>query len=96
MKRVLSVDDFTRYLNEQLKDPEFAKEWDALQPERELAQSMIKARLETGITQKELSTRTGIQQSNISRIEQGEYNPSIKTLQRLADGMGKKLHIEFV
>ena len=90
------MDDFTRYLNEQLKDPEFAKEWDALQLERELAQSMIKARLETGITQKELSTRTGIQQSNISRIEQGEYNPSINTLQRLADGMGKKLHIEFV
>ena len=90
------MDDFTRYSNRQLKDPEFIMEWDRQQSESELAQSIIKARTETGITQKELSTRTGILQSNISRIEKGEYNPSIKTLQRLANGMGKKLHIEFV
>ena len=57
---------------------------------------MINARTEIGMAQKELASKTGIQQSNISRIEQGEYNPSVKTLQRLADGMGKKLYIEFV
>lgn len=89
------MDDFTKTLNEQLKDPEFKKEWDVLQPERELISSMIKARNEAGITQKELAARTGIQQSNISRIEQGDYNPSVKLLQRIADGMGKRLHIEF-
>ena len=90
------MDDFTRYLNEQLKDPVFKQEWDALESECELARTMIKARTETGITQKDLASKTGIQRSNISRIEQGEYNPSVKTLQRIARGMGKKLYIDFV
>jgi len=90
------MDDFTRYLNKQLEDPEFKKEWDALQPECDMVKAMIKARTDAGLTQKELSCRTGVQQSNISRIEQGTYNPSVKTLQRLAKGMGKELHIEFV
>ena len=89
------MDDFTMSLNEQLKNPEFQKEWDSLQPERELIRAMIKARADAGITQKELAARTGIQQSNISRIEQGDYNPTVKLLQRLAEGMGKQLHIEF-
>ncbi|MEA5058446.1 MAG: helix-turn-helix transcriptional regulator [Candidatus Pelethousia sp.] len=51
-------------------------------------------RNEAGLTKKELAARTGIQQGNISRIEQGDYNPSAKLLQRLAEGMGKQLHIE--
>lgn len=89
------MDDFTRTLNEQLTDPNFKKEWDALQPERDMITSMIKARNEAGLTQKELAALTGIQQSNISRIEQGDYNPSVKLLQRIAEGMGKQLHIEF-
>ena len=46
-------------------------------------------------TQKELADRTGTRQSNISRLEQGEYNPSLKFLKKLAQGLGKELHIEF-
>jgi predicted transcriptional regulator len=90
------MDDFTRYLNQQLDNPEFKKEWDALQPGRDMVKAMIKARTDAGLTQKELASKTGVQQSNISRIEQGTYNPSVKLLQRLAQGMGKELHIEFV
>lgn len=89
------MDDFTKYLNEQLANPEFKEEWDALQPERELMSAMIQARADAGITQKELAERTGIQQSNLSRIERGDYNPSWKLLNRIAAGMGKSVHIEF-
>ena len=52
-------------------------------------------RREGGMTQKELAHRTGIAQSDISKLEHGNANPSLRTLQRLAAGMGKKLRIEF-
>ena len=87
---------FTDFLKEQLKDPEIRKEYDALQPERAIIQAIIDARRDSGLTQKELSQRTGITQSYISKMEQGNANPSIRTLQRLASGMGKILRIEFV
>ena len=56
---------------------------------------MIKARLEQGITQKQLSEMTGIQQSNISRLESGNYNPTINFLKRIAKALGKELYVEF-
>ena len=87
---------FEDYLNEKLKDPEFKKEYDALEPEFAIIQAMIDARKESGLTQKELSERTGIAQSDISKLEHGNANPSLRTLQRLAEGMGMKLKIEFV
>ena len=87
---------FDDYLQEQLKDPEFRAEYEALQPEHAVIQALIDARKETGMTQKELSKRTGIAQGDISKLESGTANPSIKTLQRLAAGMGRVLKIEFV
>ena len=87
---------FDEFLAEQLKDPEFKKEYDALEPEFAIIQAMIDARKESGLTQKELSERTGIAQSDISKLERGNANPSLRTLQRLAEGMGMKLKIEFV
>lgn len=88
--------NFDDFLAEQLRDPEIKKEWDALQPQRAIIQAMIDARKESGLTQKELSERTGIAQSDISKLERGNANPSLRTLQRLAEGMGMKLKIEFV
>ena len=57
---------------------------------------MIDARAEKGLTQKELSERSGIAQGDISKMENGNANPSVRTLQRLANAMGKTLKIEFV
>lgn len=87
---------FDDFLKEQMQDSSFRKEYEALQPEHALIQFMIDARKHSGLTQKELAERTGIAQSDISRLESGNANPSIKTLQRLAEGMGMKLKIEFV
>lgn len=89
-------DKLQRFLNEQMKDPEFKAEWDALDPEFSVIEAMLKARKESGLTQKQLSERTGIAQTDISKLERGNANPSLRTLQRLAAGMGMKVKIEFV
>lgn len=86
---------FNDFLNEQMKNPEFKVEYDALAPEFAIIQAIIDARKASGLTQKELSEKTGIAQSDISKLENGSANPSIKTLQRLAAGMGMTVKIEF-
>ena len=81
------------YINEQLKDPEFKKEWDNLEPEMEVVRAMIKARTAQNLTQKDLAEKTGINQANISKLENGNMNPSLKLLKRLADGLGMNLRV---
>ena len=87
--------DFKDFLAEQLKDPEIRAEYDALEPEFSLMRAMIDARKSSGLTQKQLSERTGIAQSDISKLESGNGNPSLRTLERLAKGMGMRVQIEF-
>ena len=65
-------------------------------PEMDFIRAIIDARISQNMTQKELSERTGINQTEISRLENGSRNPSIKLLQRLAEGMGMTLKISFV
>lgn len=86
---------FNDYLNEQLQDPDFRAEYAALENEFTIIQAMIDARKASGLTQKQLAERTGIAQSDISKLENGNANPSLKTLQRLAAGMGMKLELSF-
>lgn len=84
------------FLNEQLQDPEFRKEWEDIQPEMDVIRAIMEARISQNLTQKELAERTGINQADISKLENGTRNPSLKLLKRLADGMGMTLKIEFV
>ena len=90
------MSEFRDLLNEQLKDPEFKKEWDDIQPEMDVIRAMIDNRIAQNLTQKELAERTGINQADISKLENGTRNPSLKMLKRLAAGMGMALKIEFV
>ena len=90
------MDDFDKYLKEQMEDPKFKQEWDNGEMEYQLMMMVLKARSEQNLTQSELAERTGIRQSNISRIESGSNSPTVATLQQIAKGMGKELHIEFV
>jgi DNA-binding XRE family transcriptional regulator len=76
-----------------MKDPEFAREYEALAPEYELAQMIIDARIERGMTQEELARLVGTRQSNISRIERGQQNISIGLMSKVARGLGKKLQV---
>ena len=88
--------NFRETLNEQINNPVFKKEWDALEPEYQIIKAMLDTRNEKAMTQKQLADITGIPQADISRLENGNANPSLRTLQRLADGMGMKLKLEFV
>ena len=96
MDKLDKLKKFDDYLAEQLKDPEFKAGYDALEPEFSLIKALMDARLEKGLTQKELAEMTGISQGDISRIERGTANPSIKTIQRLATALDKKVQILFV
>lgn len=89
------MSEWDKFLEKQLQDPEIRAEWDALEPEFAIIQAMIDARKTTGLTQKQLSERTGIAQGDISRLENGNANPSLNTLKRLANGMDRVLKIEF-
>ena len=88
--------NFRDTLNEQLKDEAFKKEYTALELEFQIIKALLDGRKEKNLTQKQLAERTGINQADISKIEKGNANPSIKTLQRLAAGMDMNVRIEFV
>ena len=90
------MSEFQDFLNEQLQDDEFRKEWEDIQPEMDVIRAMVDARISQNLTQKELAERTGINQADISKLENGTRNPSLKLLKRLADGMGMTLKLEFV
>ena len=83
------------YKKIKMNDPAFAKAYEELQPEMNVIRAMIEARTSQNMTQKQLAEKTGIAQTEISRLENGTRNPSIKLLQRLADGMGMILDIQF-
>ena len=76
--------------------PAFAAEWDTLEPEEQVVRAIIEGREENHLTQNQLAHATGIHQTNISKLESGTANPSLRTLKRLAAGMGRKLKLEFV
>ena len=86
---------FREFRDEQLRDPEIRKEYDALAPEYAIVHAMLEARMSQGMTQQQLAEKTGIKQGDISKLERGNGNPSLRTLQRLADGLGMKLSITF-
>ncbi len=87
---------FNDYLAKQLENPAFKKEFNELEPEFAIIKAIAEARQNAGLTQEELSARTGIAQSDISKLENGNANPSLKTLKRLADGMDMTLKVEFL
>ncbi|MDD6481572.1 MAG: helix-turn-helix transcriptional regulator [Lachnospiraceae bacterium] len=80
----------------QMQDAEFVKEYEAIQPEMDVIRAIVDARTSQNLTQKELAERTGINQADISKLENGTRNPSVNLLKRLAEGMGMALKIEFV
>lgn len=89
------MSNFDEYFEKQMQNKEFCKEYKELGPQYEIIEQLIKERSIQNLTQKELAERVGLKQSNISRLESGDYNPTIEFLQKIAKGLGKELHIEF-
>lgn len=87
---------FRDSLNERLKDEHFKKEYEQIQPEMEIIKTLVAARKEQNMTQSDLAKVTGINQADISKLENGNRNPSLNMLKKLAEGLGMQLRIEFV
>lgn len=85
--------DFDDILKESLKDPEFKKEYDALEIEYSIIAQVIKKRLDRGLSQKQLADKMGTKQSAISRLEGGNSNPSVAFLEKVSKALGGKLQI---
>lgn len=88
--------DIDELLQEELKNPSFAKAWEETELEEQVKRMLIQARIDSGLTQKELAAKSGIRQSNISRIENGDCVPTLTTLHAIARGTGRRLKIEMV
>lgn len=78
-----------------LKDPKVRKEYAAMEYEFMVASEIIKARLKSKLTQKEIAERMGTTQSVIARLESGNNLPSLKTIFKYAEAIGKKVEIHF-
>ncbi len=79
-----------------LKDPELVAELEHNETEYQLISEIIQARIDQKITQQELAERIGTRQSNISRLESGNYNPSLEFIEKVAAALGKKVEIHLV
>ena len=85
------------YKKEQFeKNKKLKEEYDNLEDEYYFIQQLVTARHKAGLSQKQLADVTGIAQSEISKYESGKGNPSLKTINKLAKGMNRKIIIEFV
>lgn len=88
---------FDDYLEERLKtDPEFKKLWVDNEIYRETSLAIIDARLSKNMTQIDLAKASGLAQGDISKLENCKANPSLKTLKKIADGLGMKAVLTFV
>ena len=91
MKASISFEDFKKDL---LKEEEFRCEYEKLRPRYEVISQIMEARVEQNMTQAELAKRVGTQKSNISRLESGNYNPSLDFLIKVAKSLGKEISIQ--
>src|SRR4029079_9805109 len=78
-----------------MKDPEYRKEYDALEEEFALMAEVTKARSRAGLSQAELAKRMKTTQSAVARLESGRGLPSTRTLGRFAKATGHRLKISF-
>lgn len=95
------MSDFQKYLDQALKNVDLQP----IEPETttyeynifaEISEQIIKARNDVGITQKELAQKSGLTQANISKIENGTSHPTIDSLKKIADGLGKRLSFRLI
>jgi ribosome-binding protein aMBF1 (putative translation factor) len=86
---------FEEYHEKQMRDPEYAAAYRALEPEFEIAQAIIRLRTEQGLSQQELAEKMHTGQPNISRLERANSNPSLHFLQRVAEALDSELEVRF-
>ena len=89
------MSDLSKLKARLMENPEFREEYENTRADFEVMKAIIDARCNQNITQAELAKKSGIRQSNISRIENGSCSPTIHTLKQIAKGLNCELHVEF-
>jgi ribosome-binding protein aMBF1 (putative translation factor) len=92
MKDAIKVADLHR---QDMQNPVYRREWEALEGEFALAEMMIRARGDAGLTQMQLAERMRTTQAVVARLESGKVKPSVRTLERFAEATGRRLCITF-
>lgn len=95
-KKQLKVIDFQEYLENQLKNQEIKKHYNEYGKQLEIAYMILELRKKENLSQVELAKKIGTTQSNIARMEAGEQNFTIDTLQKISSALKRDLKIEFV
>jgi ribosome-binding protein aMBF1 (putative translation factor) len=88
-----TLDDLKAQLRQ---NPEFVREYEALEPEYQVACAVLALRLRQGLSQAELAARTGTKQASVSRVERAETIPSLALLKKLAAALGTRVEIRLV
>lgn len=86
--------NWKEHKKELMKNPEFAKEYKALEPEYKLVASLIRLRLAKGLTQEGLAKLLNTKQESIARLESGESLPSLSTIKKVAEALDAELEID--
>jgi ribosome-binding protein aMBF1 (putative translation factor) len=79
-----------------LKDAAFRAEYERLKPEYALALALIRAREKAGLTQAQVARRMKTTQSVVARIESAQNPPNLKTLERYAEAVGRRIEVKLV
>lgn len=91
--KIKGYSTFREIRKEWTKDPAFRKASKELELEFALVRAILNARINKGVTQKELANRVGTKQSSIARFESGAYNPTLSFVQKLARALDVKIRI---
>ena len=87
--------NFDRYLEEQLKDPDFTGRYQKAGEAWDVALQLAALRKKAGLSQKELAQRVGTSQQQISRLESTSYEGhSLSMLRRVTEALGARVHID--
>jgi len=87
--------DFETHKKQLMKNPKFRKAYEESRLEYEIARAVIRARIEKGLTQKQLAEKLNTKQSVISRVESANTTPSLSFLKRLAQALNTSLQVQF-
>jgi len=90
------MSDLKKYLDKQLQDPEFKKEWDNLELRYTVIKQLIKIRNSYNLSQSQLAEKLNTTQAVISRIENGTVNIGIDFIDKLAKAFNKRVEINLI
>jgi DNA-binding XRE family transcriptional regulator len=85
--------DWKNFKKQLLANPAVKDKYDKLEPEYQLARSLLKARIAKKLTQAELAKKAGVSQVIIARLESGTSNPTIETVTKVASVLDKEIKL---